>query len=86
MHPKEPAPSHADYDPYHHQAFATYDSQEEYYKKMAEIKDKNIQDLLNELKETKEIYQQYKSQYFADEKRLKTKFAEMSAKFEAQSA
>ena len=80
MHHKESALCHEEYDPYHRQAFASYDSQEEYYKKMAEIKDKNIQDLLNELKETKEIYQEYKNQYFAEEKRLKTKFAEIAAK------
>lgn len=53
MHPKEPSLNHDEFNPYYHQAFASYDSQEEYYKKMAEIKDKNIQDLLNELKETK---------------------------------
>lgn len=35
MNQKESALSHEEYDPYHHRTFASYDSQEEYYKKMA---------------------------------------------------
>jgi hypothetical protein len=53
---------------------------------MVEIKDKNIEDLLRELKETKEIYQEYKLQYLNEEKRLKAKFTEIAAKFDAQSS
>ncbi len=61
-------------------------TEELHLKKLMEIKDKNIEDLLNELRQTKEIYQQYKAQYLAEEKAIKAKCLELTAKCDLKSA
>lgn len=66
--------------------FFSGNQSEEYFKRMVEIKDKNIEDLLKELRETKQIYSEYKNQYLNEEKRMKAKLADITLKLEAQVA
>ena len=61
-------------------------SHEEFLKKTIEIKNKNIDELLKELKETKDIYQEYKSSYLNEEKKMKSKIIELSTQISQQGA
>ncbi len=54
-------------------------SQEDYYKKMMEVKNGHIEKLLEQLRETKDLYQQYKQQYMNSENILKSKVSQLTA-------
>lgn len=43
-----------------------YDVREDFLRRTIEVKNKNIDELLKELKETQELYQTYKSSYLAE--------------------
>lgn len=42
-----------------------YDANEDFLRRTIDVKNKNIDDLLKELKETQNLYQQYKLEYLA---------------------
>lgn len=51
------------------------DPKEDFLRRTIEVKNKNIDELLKELKETQELYQTYKTSYIAEEQKLKSKVA-----------
>jgi seryl-tRNA synthetase len=58
------------------------DFQEDYLRKTIEVKNRNIDELLRELKETQEVYQTYKNEYLSEEKKMKDKIAGLGAQVE----
>ena len=54
------------------------DYKEDYLRRTIQVKDKNIDDLLKELKETQDLYQGYKTQYLAEQKQMKVKLSELT--------